>query len=146
MFQFGRLEELQPSVLPAVQAPAAHTKAGRDLLIADTSLAERTDLFDVFLAELGRLTSASLAAGALLLARQLSTYIAKKSDRHSRQVAHDRGLHFQEKPSHLAPPFGTDRCAMKIGPCPQCPESDGWPSKRRPSRWANSCHVRRSKG
>jgi len=32
--------------------------------------------------------------------------------------------------------FATDRCAMKIGPCPQCPESDGWPSKRRLSRWA----------
>src|SRR5262245_45548262 len=29
--------------------------------------------------------------------------------------------------------FATDRCTMKIGPCPQCPESDGWPSKRRPS-------------
>src|SRR5262245_9745696 len=25
---------------------------------------------------------------------------------------------------------------MKIGPCPQCPESDRWPSKRRRSRWA----------
>jgi len=24
--------------------------------------------------------------------------------------------------------FATDRCAMKIGRCPQCPESDGWPS------------------
>src|SRR5262245_55512880 len=22
--------------------------------------------------------------------------------------------------------FATDRCAMKIGPCPQCPESDDW--------------------
>src|SRR5262249_41774266 len=32
--------------------------------------------------------------------------------------------------------FATDRCAMKIGLCPQCPESDGWPSRRRPSRWA----------
>jgi hypothetical protein len=58
MFQFARLEELRPSVLPAVQAPAAYTKASRDLLIADAGLAERTDLFDVFLAELGRLTSA----------------------------------------------------------------------------------------
>src|SRR5215475_6403369 len=40
--------------------------------------------------------------------------------------------------------FATDRCAMKIGLCPQCPESDGWPLKRRPSRRANSCrgHVR----
>jgi hypothetical protein len=28
--------------------------------------------------------------------------------------------------------FATDRCAMKIGPCPQCPDSDGWPSRRRP--------------
>ena len=26
----------------------------------------------------------------------------------------------------------------KIGPCPQCPESDGWPSKRRRSLWATS--------
>src|SRR5262249_20743229 len=32
--------------------------------------------------------------------------------------------------------IATDRCAMKIGPCPQCPESDGCPSRRRPSRWA----------
>src|SRR5215470_2164087 len=31
--------------------------------------------------------------------------------------------------------FATDHCAMKIGPCPQCPESDVLPSKRRPSRW-----------
>jgi hypothetical protein len=31
---------------------------------------------------------------------------------------------------------------MKIGPCPQCPESDGWPSKRRPSRWANEFYMR----
>src|SRR5262245_5066714 len=38
--------------------------------------------------------------------------------------------------------FATDRCAMKIGPCPQCPESDGLPSKRRPSRWANNGLVR----
>src|SRR5262249_49388145 len=30
---------------------------------------------------------------------------------------------------------------MKIGPCPQCPESDGWPSKRRPSRWATTGHA-----
>jgi hypothetical protein len=27
--------------------------------------------------------------------------------------------------------------APKIASCPQCPESDGWPSERRPSRWAN---------
>jgi len=26
---------------------------------------------------------------------------------------------------------------MKIGSCPQCPESDGSPSKRRQSRWAS---------
>jgi len=32
--------------------------------------------------------------------------------------------------------FATDRCAMKIGPCPQCPESDGGRSSCRPSRWA----------
>ena len=34
--------------------------------------------------------------------------------------------------------FATDRCAMKIGPCPQCPESDGGRSRCRPSRWATS--------
>jgi hypothetical protein len=33
--------------------------------------------------------------------------------------------------------FATDRWAPKIASCPQCPESDGWPSERRPSRWAN---------
>jgi hypothetical protein len=63
MLQFSRLEELRPPVLPSVQASAAHTKVGRDLLVPDASLTERTDLFDVFLSELGRLTSASLAAG-----------------------------------------------------------------------------------
>src|SRR5215813_1423780 len=36
--------------------------------------------------------------------------------------------------------FATHRCAMKIGLCPQCPESDGWPSKRRPSRSAIKRH------
>jgi len=69
MLQFSRLEELRPPVLPSVQASAAHTKVGRDLLVPDASLTERTDLFDVFLSELGRLTSASLAAGAVVLAR-----------------------------------------------------------------------------
>jgi len=34
--------------------------------------------------------------------------------------------------------IATDRCAPKIAPCPQCPESDGWPSKCRPSRRATS--------
>jgi len=34
--------------------------------------------------------------------------------------------------------FATGRCAMKIGPCPQCPESDGGQSRCRPSRWAIS--------
>src|SRR5258705_13835204 len=29
---------------------------------------------------------------------------------------------------------------MKIGPCPQCPESDGGRSSCRPSRWARSSH------
>src|SRR5262249_13560994 len=38
--------------------------------------------------------------------------------------------------------FATDHCAMKIGPCPQCPESDGGRSKRRPSRWANNGLLR----
>src|SRR5262249_54177876 len=36
--------------------------------------------------------------------------------------------------------FATDRCAMKIGPRPQYLERDGWPSKRRRSRWANCGH------
>src|SRR5215510_522154 len=36
--------------------------------------------------------------------------------------------------------FATDRCAMKIGPCPQCPESDGWRSRCQPSRWARNRH------
>jgi hypothetical protein len=35
------------------------------------------------------------------------------------------------------PPNGR---AMKIAPSPQCPESDSWPSKRRPSRWATKRH------
>ena len=34
--------------------------------------------------------------------------------------------------------FATDRRAMKIGACPQRPESAGWPSRRRPSRWAKA--------
>jgi len=52
-----------------VQTSATHTKVGRDLFVTNPSLAERANMFDVFLSELGRLTSASLAAGALLLAR-----------------------------------------------------------------------------
>ena len=52
-----------------MQTSATHTKVGRDLLIADTGLTERANLFDVFLPELGRLTSASLAAGPRVLAR-----------------------------------------------------------------------------
>jgi len=70
VLQFARLEELWPPVLPPVQSSAINTKEGRDLLIADTGLTERTNLLDVFLTELGRLASASLAAGALILARQ----------------------------------------------------------------------------
>jgi hypothetical protein len=69
MLQVTRLEELRPPVLPTMQASAAYAKAGRDLFIPNTGLAERTNLFDKFLPELGRLTSASLAAGALVLAR-----------------------------------------------------------------------------
>src|SRR5712664_1159050 len=38
-------------------------------LIADTGLTERANLLDIFLTELGRLTSASLADGASVLAR-----------------------------------------------------------------------------
>src|SRR5215467_1719865 len=38
-----------------------------------------------------------------------------------------------QKPRHISTlPFATDRCAMKIAACPQCPESDGWPSKTSP--------------
>ena len=37
--------------------------------------------------------------------------------------------------------FATDRCVMKVGPCPQCPEGDGCSSKRRRSRWAISGHL-----
>jgi hypothetical protein len=51
-----------------VQTSATHTKVGRDLFVRNPSLAERTNMFDVFLSELGRLTSASLAAGAMVLA------------------------------------------------------------------------------
>ena len=69
VLQFARLEELRPPLLPPVQTSATHTKVGRYPLIADTGLTERTNLLDVFLAELGRLTSASLAAGAVVLAR-----------------------------------------------------------------------------
>src|SRR5215470_9919374 len=36
--------------------------------------------------------------------------------------------------------FATDRRAPKIASCPQCPESGGWPSKRRLSRWASKRH------
>jgi len=38
--------------------------------------------------------------------------------------------------------FAADRCATKIGPCPQYAESDGGQSRRRPSRWANTRHQR----
>jgi hypothetical protein len=69
MLQFACLEELRPPVLPPVQTSATHTKVGRYLLIADTGLTERANLFDVFLPELGRLTSASLAAEPRVLAR-----------------------------------------------------------------------------
>jgi hypothetical protein len=69
MLYFARLEELRPLVLPPVQTSATHTKVGRYLLIADTGLTERANLFDEFLPELGRLTSASLAAGPRVLAR-----------------------------------------------------------------------------
>src|SRR5215470_15926382 len=34
---------------------------------------------------------------------------------------------------------------MKTGPCPQCPESAGWPSKGRPSRWARTGLLQYSK-
>ncbi len=33
----------------------------------------------------------------------------------------------------------------EIASCPQCPESDAWPSKRRPSRWARKRHSSREK-
>jgi hypothetical protein len=69
VLQFTCLEELRPPLLPPVQTSAIYTKEGRDLLITDTGLTKRTNLPDVFLPELGRLTSASLAVGALILAR-----------------------------------------------------------------------------
>jgi len=44
-----------------------------------------------------------------------------------------------QPPRHISTlPFATDRCAMKIGRCPQCPESDGRLLEHRPSRWANN--------
>src|SRR5262245_60127820 len=59
----------------------------------------------------------------------------RKADRSMKPLAtHGRTIHGS---------FATDRCAMKIGPCPQCPESDGWRSRGRPSRWAASGHSRR---
>jgi hypothetical protein len=69
MSLFVRIEELRPLVPPPEQTSATHTKVGRYLLIADAGLTERTNLFDVFFPELGRLTSASLAAGPRVLAR-----------------------------------------------------------------------------
>jgi len=68
VLEFARLEELRPPLLPPVQTSATYAKVSRDLLIANTGLTKRTNLLDVFRAELGRLTSASLAAGALVLA------------------------------------------------------------------------------
>src|SRR5262249_12492635 len=37
--------------------------------------------------------------------------------------------------------FASDTFASRNGPLPQCPESDGWPSKCRPSRWAKFGHC-----
>ena len=62
VLQIARFEEPRRPLLPPVQASTTHVKVGRDPLIADTGLTQRTNLLDVFLAELGRLTSASLAA------------------------------------------------------------------------------------
>jgi len=41
--------------------------------------------------------------------------------------------------------FATDRGATKIGPCPQCPESDGGRSRCCPSRWAKTWLMQCSK-
>src|SRR5262249_39726870 len=41
--------------------------------------------------------------------------------------------------------FATDRCAMKISPCPLCPERDDWPSRCRPSRWATRAAKKSSR-
>lgn len=38
--------------------------------------------------------------------------------------------------------IATGRGKQPVQPCPHCPESDGWPSKWRPSRRARSRHVR----
>jgi len=68
VLEFARLEELRPPLLPPVQTSATHTKVGRNPLIADTGPRQRTNLLDIFLAELRPSTSASLLAGALVLA------------------------------------------------------------------------------
>src|SRR6266567_7106956 len=34
--------------------------------------------------------------------------------------------------------IATGRGKPQVQPCPQCPESDGWPSKWCPSRWART--------
>jgi len=60
--EFASFEELRPTLLPPVQTAATHTKVGRDILIGNAGLAQRTNPLDVFLAELGRPTSATLMA------------------------------------------------------------------------------------
>ena len=49
------------------------------------------------------------------------------------------------RPDHTYGSFAIDRWALKIASCPQCTESDGWPSQRRPPRWATRRHMRCSK-
>src|SRR5260370_15036453 len=61
-------DQSNPSTVPGA-------KEGRDLLIADTGLTERTNLLDIFLTELGRLASASFAAGAFVSARQSTRHV-----------------------------------------------------------------------
>ena len=61
VLEFASFEELRPTLLPPVQTAATHTKVGRDILIGNAG-AQSTNPLDVFLAELGRPTSATLMA------------------------------------------------------------------------------------
>jgi hypothetical protein len=51
--------------------------------------------------------------------------------RHYQRADRERGVIKPPGPGKLAGPV-----------CPQCPESDGWPQKRRPSRWAMCGRLR----
>jgi hypothetical protein len=75
---FPRLEELRPPLLPSEQTSSAYTEVGRYPLIANTSLTQGTNLLDIFLAELGRLTSASLVVRVLVLARHGGAFMVPR--------------------------------------------------------------------